>query len=127
MVNTLVIRLAMLLSLILPLASAQTTRPVTISWSAGQAGITGWNLGRGTSTTGPFTQLNTSAISGTSYTDSTAVVGNVYTYVLTPIAAACTATTPLTSVCGQGITGPGSTTNVPPQPTVTVTVTIAVP
>lgn len=55
---------------------------VSLSWTASTStGVTGYNLCRGTTSGGPYTQINSSLITGTSYTDSNVVAGQVYYYV----------------------------------------------
>lgn len=109
------------------LVAQSTTRLVQLSWTASTTnGVTGYNIFRGPTASGPFTQLNTTPITGTSFNDTTAVVGQTYTYQVDAVAAACTPTTPVTTACGSSV--PAVTaTNVPPQPAVTGTVTTIVP
>jgi hypothetical protein len=55
---------------------------VSLSWTAStSSGVTGYNIYRGTASGGPYSQLNTSLITGTSYTDSSVVAGQTYYYV----------------------------------------------
>jgi hypothetical protein len=114
------------------IAAAQTTRNVDLSWTASAtAGVIGYNVFRCTAPCTPsvtLTPLNGSTpVSSLSFVDATAVVGTTYTYGVTAVAAACTPTTPTSAVCGQSIPSTPSTTTVPLQPAVTVSVTISVP
>ena len=109
------------------IASAQATRPVQVSWTAStSSGITGYSVYRGTSTTGPWTLLTASPITATSYTDAAVTTGATYTYQVIVVSAACTPTTPVTTVCGSSAATP-TTTNVPPTPNAVVSVTTIVP
>jgi Abnormal spindle-like microcephaly-assoc'd, ASPM-SPD-2-Hydin len=59
---------------------------VSLTWTASKStGITGYNVYRGTASGGPYTKLNASAVSGTSYTDSTVSAGQTYYYVATAL------------------------------------------
>jgi fibronectin type 3 domain-containing protein len=63
-----------------------TTLPVNLSWSAStSAGVTGYNVYRGTSSSGPFTLLSSSPVTSSIFTDSTAQVGQTYYYVVTAV------------------------------------------
>lgn len=104
------------------------TRTVALAWTASTStGVNGYNVYRATSASGPFTLLNTALVTVTSYSDLSATVGQTYTYEVAAVAPACTPTTPATTPCGQSPMSVPSTTTVPPQPAVTVTVTVAVP
>jgi large repetitive protein len=43
--------------------------------------VTGYNVFRGTQSGGPYTMLNSSLLSGTTYTDTTVQAGQTYYYV----------------------------------------------
>ena len=59
---------------------------VDLSWTAStSSGVTGYDIYRSTTSGGPYTQLNTSLIAGTSYTDSSVVAGQTYYYVTTAV------------------------------------------
>ena len=58
---------------------------VTLSWDPGDGNAVGYNLYRGTSTAGPFSQVNAALNSSTNYTDSTVVAGTTYYYVATEV------------------------------------------
>jgi hypothetical protein len=60
---------------------------VVLSWNASATGgVVGYNAYRGTSSSGPFSQLNSSPISGTTYTDGNVQAGQKYYYVVNAIA-----------------------------------------
>ena len=108
--------------------AAQTTRPVDLSWTAStSASVTGYNVQRATSPSGPFTVLNSAPITTTSFVDSTATVGSTYSYQVIAISPACASSTPVGTACGNSAPSTASTTTVPPQPAVVVTVTVVVP
>ena len=115
----------LLFALLATVAAAQTTRTATVSWGM-VPGVNGYNVYRATSTSGPFTLLNTALVTATSYQDTTVVVGNTYTYEVTAVAAACTPTTPVTTPCGSSGMSAPATTTVPPPPGVTTTITVTV-
>ncbi|HTZ33595.1 MAG TPA: choice-of-anchor D domain-containing protein [Methylomirabilota bacterium] len=59
---------------------------VALQWQAsGSSGVTGYYVYRGTSSGGPYTKLNGSTISGTSYTDDGVSSGTTYYYVVTAL------------------------------------------
>jgi hypothetical protein len=60
---------------------------VVLSWTASTtAGVVAYNAYRGTASGGPFSQLNSLSISGTTYTDGNVQAGHTYYYVVTAIA-----------------------------------------
>ena len=119
-------RLLLLLAFTAAMAFGQT-RAVVLTWTASTStGITGYNVSRGTSTTGPFTLLTASPVTVATYTDSTAAIGSTYTYQVVTVAPACTATTPVGTSCGSSQPA-SATTNVPPYPATVSTVTLTVP
>ena len=60
---------------------------VVLSWTASAtAGVVGYNAYRGTASNGPFSQLNSSSISGTTFTDADVQAGQTVYYVVTAIA-----------------------------------------
>jgi hypothetical protein len=60
---------------------------VALSWTASTtSGVVGYNAYRGTASSGRFSQLNSSSISATTYTDGNAQAGQTYYYVVTAIA-----------------------------------------
>lgn len=58
---------------------------VALSWSAVSGSSIGYDVFRSTSSTGPFTQLNTTPIQGTTFTDSAPPAGQTYFYHLTAV------------------------------------------
>ena len=127
-------------SLLLLLASislAQTTRQVSLSWTASPStGITGYTISTASTPVGPFAQVgcvglvagsmcvNGSISSTTNYNDTEPVGSTVY-YQVVAVAAACTPTTPATQSCG--VSGPASAnTTVPPRPTSVTTIVVIV-
>lgn len=59
---------------------------VTLTWTASSSsGVTGYDVFRSQTTGGPYTQVNSSALSGTSYVDSSVTAGQTYYYVVTAI------------------------------------------
>jgi hypothetical protein len=64
---------------------------VSLSWSAStSSGVTGYQVSRGTSSTGPFTVLATLGASTTTYPDTTVVSGQTYYYVIATLAGSST-------------------------------------
>jgi fibronectin type 3 domain-containing protein len=59
---------------------------VTLTWTAsGSSGVTGYNVFRSQTSGGPYTQLNSSQITGTSYVDTSVTAGQTYYYVATAV------------------------------------------
>ena len=56
-----------------------------LSWQAGTSDIVGYNLYRGTTHGGPYSEINSALLAVTTYTDSTVVAGNTYYYVATEV------------------------------------------
>jgi hypothetical protein len=65
-----------------------TSHYVVLSWTASTTpGVIGYNIYRGTTSGGPYpTKLNSSPVTGTTYTDNTVQAGETYYYVATAIA-----------------------------------------
>jgi Abnormal spindle-like microcephaly-assoc'd, ASPM-SPD-2-Hydin len=63
---------------------AQTQHTVDLSWNA-SADAVGYNVYRGTVSGGPYTLINSSPDSATTYTDDTVVSGDTYYYVTTAV------------------------------------------
>jgi hypothetical protein len=64
---------------------AQSSHSVSLSWEPGDGSAVGYNIYRGTSSGGPFTEINTSLDSSTNYTDYNVVSGATYYYVATEV------------------------------------------
>lgn len=58
---------------------------VNLSWTASTSAVTGYNVYRGTASGGPYVILNSSPVSGTSYTDTSVQLGQTYYYVVTAV------------------------------------------
>jgi hypothetical protein len=58
---------------------------VTLNWAASTSSVAGYNIYRSTVSGGPYTKLNSSLISTTSYTDSSVQAGQTYFYVVTSV------------------------------------------
>ena len=68
------------------MVAAVAGHSVTLTWTASTSpGITGRNVFRSQTSGGPYTQLNSSPISVTSYVDSSVAAGQTYYYVVTAI------------------------------------------
>ncbi|MBV9181964.1 MAG: choice-of-anchor D domain-containing protein [Acidobacteria bacterium] len=58
---------------------------VTLSWTPSASAVAGYNVYRGTQAAGPYSKLNSSLVSGTSYTDSVVLAGSTYYYVASSV------------------------------------------
>ncbi len=107
-----------LFALSLILQSQSVTRNVICSWTAStSAGVTGYNVYRAPQTTPPvYAMLNTAPVTGTTFTDPTAVIGSTYLYTVTALTPACTSTTPVTTPCGESQMSNPTTVPIPPRP-----------
>ena len=56
---------------------------VALSWDPSTSTVIGYNVYRGTQSGGPYSKLNTSLLSGTTYTDANVQSGRTYYYVST--------------------------------------------
>jgi hypothetical protein len=127
-------RFLVLLALAVGTLAAQTaTRTVGVSWGASSAPtgytgtVTGYNVFRGATSTGPFTQLNASLITGLTYADATAVVGQTYTYYVTAYAGACSPTQSPTVICGTTPPSAMASTTIPPASSVVSSLVVTIP
>ncbi len=67
-------------------AAGVNQQSVTLNWVAStSSNITGYNVYRGTVSGGPYTNLNSTLVTGTSYTDTTVESGQTYYYVTTAV------------------------------------------
>ena len=64
---------------------APVQHSVALSWTASTSTVTGYNVYRGTVSGGPYTKINSSLITGLTYTDSTVASGTQYYYVATAV------------------------------------------
>jgi fibronectin type 3 domain-containing protein len=58
---------------------------VALSWDPSTSTVVGYNIYRGTQSGGPYSLLNSSLLSSTSYTDSSVQSGTTYYYVSTAV------------------------------------------
>jgi hypothetical protein len=56
-----------------------------LNWTASTSTVVGYNAYRGTTTGGPYTKLNSSVTTSTTYTDATVQSGQTYYYVVTAV------------------------------------------
>jgi hypothetical protein len=65
---------------------AATNHSVSLTWTAStSAGVAGYNVYRSTTSGGPYTQLNTSLVTVTTFVDATVKSGQTYYYVTTAV------------------------------------------
>jgi fibronectin type 3 domain-containing protein len=64
---------------------APVQHSVVLTWAASTSSVAGYNVYRGTVSGGPYTKINSSLITGLTYTDSTVVSGTTYYYVATAV------------------------------------------
>ena len=65
--------------------NAQKAHSVKLSWNASASAVNGYYVYRGDSSNGPFSRLTGFLLAGLSYTDSTVLSGNSYTYYVTAV------------------------------------------
>jgi ASPM-SPD-2-Hydin domain-containing protein/centrosomal CEP192-like protein len=66
--------------------TATATMPyISLSWSPSTSNVTGYNIYRGTSSSGPFARLNSALNTATSYVDNSVGVGATYFYATTAV------------------------------------------
>jgi len=58
---------------------------ISLSWSPSTSNVTGYNIYRGTSSSGPFARLNSALNTATSYVDNSVGVGATYFYATTAV------------------------------------------
>lgn len=66
-------------------SSTTTQHTVTLNWSASSSAVAGYNVYRGAVSGGPYSLVNSSLDTNTSYVDSTVVSGSKYFYVTTAV------------------------------------------
>lgn len=68
------------------LVNTSTSHSVTLTWvSSTSPNITGYNIYRSSSSSGPFTKLNSAVIAGTSFSDTAVTAGQTYYYAATAV------------------------------------------
>ena len=65
--------------------SGTATHSVGLSWTDGDSGIAGYNLYRASQSGGPYTKINSSLISPTTWNDTSVKPGQTYYYVITAV------------------------------------------
>jgi len=65
--------------------TAPPQHSVDLTWNASTSGVTGYNVYRGATSGGPYSQINSTLDSATSYVDNTVIAGNSYFYVTTAV------------------------------------------
>jgi hypothetical protein len=68
-----------------PSASPSASHTVALKWDASSSSVVGYNVYRATKPSGPFSKLNSSPNSSTSYSDSSVTDGTEYYYVVTSV------------------------------------------
>jgi fibronectin type 3 domain-containing protein len=58
---------------------------VDLSWTASTSTVAGYYIYRGTTSGGPYTRLNSTLATATTYSDTTVQPGNTYYYVVTSV------------------------------------------
>jgi hypothetical protein len=67
------------------ITASSTPHSVKLSWNASASAVNGYYVYRGGSSNGPFARLTASLLASLSYTDSTVISGNSYTYYVTAV------------------------------------------
>jgi hypothetical protein len=67
------------------IAIAGGSHSVSLSWTASTSTVVGYNVYRGTASGGPYTLVNSSLVTGTTYTDLGVASGQTYYYVVTAV------------------------------------------
>jgi fibronectin type 3 domain-containing protein len=65
--------------------TAPVAHDVNLSWIASTSPAAGYNIYRGTQSSGPFAKINSLLDTATVYTDGTVISGQVYYYVTTAV------------------------------------------
>ena len=65
--------------------SGTGTHTVGVSWQASTSTVAGYNIYRGTASTGPYSKVNSSLITGSNYVDASVQAGQTYYYVATAV------------------------------------------
>jgi hypothetical protein len=64
---------------------SNTAHTVALNWDASTSSVVGYYVYRGSKSSGPYTKLNSSPSTSTSYSDSSVSDGSVYYYVVTAV------------------------------------------
>ncbi len=64
---------------------ATATHEAALAWKSSSSTVSGYNVYRGTHTGGPYSKVNSSLNSGTSYSDTSVQAGQTYYYVVTGV------------------------------------------
>jgi fibronectin type 3 domain-containing protein len=64
---------------------AAATHSVGLSWDASSSSVQGYNVYRGTVSSGPYSKLTASLDAGTNYTDTSVQSSTTYYYVTTAV------------------------------------------
>jgi ASPM-SPD-2-Hydin domain-containing protein len=62
-----------------------SSHPVALSWNPSSSQVIGYNVYRGTASSGPYSRLNTSINATTTFTDGDVLTGQTYYYVTTAV------------------------------------------
>jgi hypothetical protein len=65
--------------------TSQTSHSVVLDWTASTSSITGYFVYSGNQTGGPYSKVNSTPVSGTTFTDSSVQAGQTYYYVATAV------------------------------------------
>jgi hypothetical protein len=65
--------------------ASQTSHSVVLNWTASPSSIVGYFVYSGKQTGGPYSKLNSTPVSGTTFTDSSVLAGQTYYYVATAV------------------------------------------
>jgi fibronectin type 3 domain-containing protein len=66
-------------------SSPDASHTVALNWDSSSSSVVGYYVYRGTKASGPYTKLNSSPSTSTSYSDSSVTDGSVYYYVVTAV------------------------------------------
>lgn len=67
------------------IGAAAPSHSVSLNWTPSGSSYNGFNIYRGSVSSGPYTRVNSSVLSTTSYTDSSVTSGSTYYYVATEV------------------------------------------
>jgi Abnormal spindle-like microcephaly-assoc'd, ASPM-SPD-2-Hydin len=72
-------------TLTIPLTGSGVSHSVTLSWSGSASQIAGYNVYRSTISGGPYSKINNTLVTSTSYTDQNVTSGATYFYTVTAV------------------------------------------